>query len=159
MIFYQAEVYKNMKIDHNTSLRPHIHQQTYVQLLASIRCYKCGKQCRRLFSPPGDDDGVVNVKLAGSQCTVRILVFHEFGYTLLTIYLYVNYINDCQCQRYQVRCAILANDINLSGVLSQSDFWIAGVGALHVTYRSRTFRSLVLDKDYQVQRWSTCWCL
>lgn len=33
------------------------------------QCHKCGQQCRRLFSPPGDDDGVVTVKLAGSPCT------------------------------------------------------------------------------------------
>ena len=60
------------------NLRLYIHQQDCSPLLA-IRCHKCGQQCRRLFSPPGDDDGVVNVNLAGSPCTARILGFSGCG--------------------------------------------------------------------------------
>ena len=60
-------------------LKSYIHQQDCFHLLA-IRCHKCGQQCRRLFSPPGDDDGVVTVKLAGSPCTARISGFSEFGF-------------------------------------------------------------------------------
>ena len=38
--------------------------------LVCRRCFKCGKYCRRVFSPPDSIDDALNVVLAGSPCVV-----------------------------------------------------------------------------------------
>ena len=38
--------------------------------LVCRRCFKCGKYCRRVFSPPDSTDDALNVVLAGSPCVV-----------------------------------------------------------------------------------------